>query len=85
MRSRTRGIHAPIPHFLLWTSSNDKPRCLENSRRAAAELCRYEKSPALHFRLNQDMMIAVRMVGVSNVLAATAMLQIVPKEQEECS
>lgn len=30
-------------------------------------------------------MIAVRMVGVSNVLAATAMLQIVPKEQEECS
>jgi hypothetical protein len=36
------------------TSSNDRPRCLENSRREAAELCSYEKSASLHFRLNQD-------------------------------
>jgi hypothetical protein len=51
--TRSRWIHAPVRPFVLWTSSNDRPSCLENSRRAAAELCRYEKSPALHFRLSQ--------------------------------
>ena len=53
-RSRTRGTHAPVPHCLVRTSSNDRPLGLENSRRQAPESCSYEKSPALHFRLNQD-------------------------------
>src|SRR5581483_8103515 len=53
-RFRSSEIHAPVSHPVLWTSSNERPLCLENSRRAAAELCRYENSSALHFRLNQD-------------------------------
>ena len=36
------------------TPSNDKPPCLENSRRAAPELSSLTKTATLHFRLNQD-------------------------------
>ena len=53
-RFRSSEIHAPVPHPVPWTSSNERPLCLENSRRAATELRRCEKSSAFHFRLNQD-------------------------------
>src|SRR5262249_4384839 len=46
-------LDAPVPHFVLRTSSNDRPLCLENSRRQAAELRSYPKSAILHFRPNQ--------------------------------
>jgi len=44
---RTRGINAPILYFSLWISSNDRPRCLENSRpdKIGTGLRRYKKCP----------------------------------------
>jgi hypothetical protein len=36
------------------TSSNDRPPCIENSSRAAAELSSLPKTATLHFMLNQD-------------------------------
>ena len=47
-------LGAPTPRFFPQTSSNDRPRCLESSRRAAAELRSNVKSATVHFRLNQD-------------------------------
>jgi len=47
-------LHAPPPPFTAQTSSNDRPPCLENPRRAAAEYGSLPKTATLHFTLNQD-------------------------------
>jgi hypothetical protein len=54
VRFRASGIHVPVPNQLSKTSSNDRPSCLENSRRVAAKFTSYSNSATFHFRLNQD-------------------------------
>jgi len=51
---RATRLHAPAPKTQARTSSNDRPLCLENSRRAAAEYDSLPKTATLHFTLNQD-------------------------------
>ena len=91
VRFRTRGTHAPILHFSLWTSSNDRPRCLETSHpdEIRTELCRYEKSPALHFWLNQDTSALDEMAGFQSappslsvtLLKATRRLRLLKRQR----
>lgn len=68
-KSRTSRLLASLPHFVFLTSSNDKPLCLENPRREAAELFRYGISATFHFRLNQGAfsfsLVRVRMLNGS--------------------
>jgi hypothetical protein len=51
---RATRLHAPLPPTQVKTASNDRPRCLENSRRAVAEFRSLPKTATFHFRLNQD-------------------------------
>jgi hypothetical protein len=51
---RATWLHASAPPSKAHTSSNDRPPCLENSRRAAAELSSLPKTATFHFTLNQD-------------------------------
>src|SRR5207244_1351353 len=47
-------LDAPTPQSAPQTSSNHRPRCLENPRRAVAELSSLPKPATLHFTLNQE-------------------------------
>ena len=47
-------LHAPAPPTRAQTSSNDRPPCLKNSRRAAAEFSSLLGTGTFHFTLNQD-------------------------------
>src|SRR5262249_36504521 len=51
---RAAQFGAPAPNSAFSTSSNDRPSCLENSRRVAAEYDSLPKTATLHFTLNQD-------------------------------
>jgi hypothetical protein len=51
---RVRRLLAPASPAQAQTSSNDRPPCLENSRRAPAEHDSLPKTATFHFTLNQD-------------------------------
>jgi hypothetical protein len=52
--ARAMPLDAPAPSGQHQTSSNDRPPCLENSHRTAAEYGSPAKTATFHFMLNQD-------------------------------
>jgi hypothetical protein len=47
-------LHDPVPQLKADTSSTDRPPCLKNPHREAAEYGSLPKTATLHFTLNQD-------------------------------
>ena len=77
---RAPWLYAPVPPTQAPMASNDRPPCLEYSRRAAVEYGNLPKLATLHFTLNQDGMSAVpgrfhRWVGRTSNQLSTPMLK----------